>query len=155
MPAQLIRRVAVLSSALFAVNCSQATTLPSRASLSRDEEDVRHVLADWLGALERNDLKALEEIIAPDYTITAEGRVMNRTQDLDVVRTGRVKFQSATSDSVRVRIFGDAAVVTGIGAYAVLLDGKPLRIRERFTDVYARRRGKWEPVASHTTPLRG
>ena len=156
MSTHRIVRVALLTAALLGTGCSRATTASSLGgSPSRDEADVRRVLADWLGALERNDLNALEEIIAPDYSITAEGRVMNRTQDLEVVRTGRVKFQSATTDSVRVRLFGDAAVVTGIGAYAVLLDGKPLNIRERFTDVYARRGGRWQPVASHTTPLRG
>src|SRR4051812_32987677 len=74
------------------------------AAPAAEEAAVRAVLAEWLTALEQNDMPALERIIAPDYLITAEGRVMDRTEDLAVIRTGRVKFQTATTDSVLVRI---------------------------------------------------
>jgi hypothetical protein len=32
--------------------------------------------------------------------------------------------------------------------------GVPTTIRERFTDVYVKRKGRWQPVASHSTPLK-
>jgi uncharacterized protein (TIGR02246 family) len=120
-----------------------------------DEKAVRAVLQEWLDALLHGDMKELERIIAPDYTITVNGgRVMNRDEDLEVVRNGRVRFQTATVDSVRVRMFGEAAVVTGIGRYTVTMGDKTSSIQERFTDVYAKREGRWQPVASQSTPLR-
>ena len=119
-----------------------------------DEKAVRAVLEKWLDALVRGDMKELERIIAPDYAITANGRLMNRDQDLEVIKSGRLRFQSATVDSVQVRIFGEAAVVTGIGRYTVTMAEKTSSIHERFTDVYAKREGIWHPVASHSTPLR-
>jgi ketosteroid isomerase-like protein len=155
VPSNSVWSVALLIAFAGCAGRNPDPEITDAGAASAEEASVRKTLADWLGALERNDLKALEEIIAPDYSITAEGRVMNRAEDLEVIRTGRVRFQSAATDSVRVRIFGGAAVVTGIGRFTVLLDGKPLGIRERFTDVYVRRGGRWQPVASHTTPLRG
>lgn len=120
-----------------------------------DEKAVRAVLQEWLDALLHGDMKELERIIAPDYTITVSGgRVMNRDEDLEVVKNGRVRFLAATVDSVQVRMFGEAAVVTGIGRYTVTVGDKTSSLRERFTDVYAKREGRWQPVASHTTPLR-
>jgi uncharacterized protein (TIGR02246 family) len=120
-----------------------------------EERAVRAVLQEWLDALLRGNMEELERIIAPDYTITVSGgRVMNRDEDLEVVKNGRVRFLAATVDSVQVRMFGEAAVVTGIGRYTVTVGDKTSSLRERFTDVYAKREGRWQPVASHTTPLR-
>jgi hypothetical protein len=63
-----------------------------------------------------------------------------------------VKFESAEATDVNVRVFGSTAVVTGIGVFKVV--GVPTTFRERFTDVYAKRKGRWQPVASHTTPVK-
>jgi len=120
------------------------------------QQQVLAVLHDWLDALEHNDLARLERIIAPDYRITAsaEGRVMDRTEDLAPIASGDLKFESAKVSEVDVRMFGDTAVVTGVGKFSVVMRGKPLTVEERFTDVYVRRKGRWQPVASHSTPLK-
>jgi uncharacterized protein (TIGR02246 family) len=135
---------------------AQRTPRPTQGSgQTAEEKAVRAVLHDWLDALLHNDMVALERIIAPDYTITAGGgRVMNREEDLEVVKSGKVHFQSADVDSVNVRMFGEAAIVTGLGRYTVTMGDKTSTVRERFTDIYAKREGRWQPVASHTTPLR-
>jgi glyoxylase-like metal-dependent hydrolase (beta-lactamase superfamily II) len=123
---------------------------------SADEIAIRRVLEEWLDALRRADTAALQRIIPEDYSITVEdGRVLNRDQDLAPIKSGRLRFQSMKTDSVRVRIFGDAAVVTGIGSYSAIVGTKMSAFRERFTDVYVKRGGKWQPVASHSTPLHG
>jgi uncharacterized protein (TIGR02246 family) len=121
--------------------------------VSEDEREIRQVLADWLAALQRGDLVALERIIAEDYIITVGGRQLGREEDLEPIRAGTLHFASATTDSVRVRVFGIAAVVTGIGAYRITMGEKSADVRERFTDVYVKRGGRWQPVASHSTPL--
>jgi ketosteroid isomerase-like protein len=115
---------------------------------------VIKVLREWLGALARNDLAAVERIVADDYVITAaEGVVLNKEQDLAPLRSGTTKFDSASAEDVNVRVFGSTAIVTGIAAFSVRVRGKTLDLRERFTDVYVKRKGRWQPVSSHTTPL--
>jgi uncharacterized protein (TIGR02246 family) len=127
------------------------SALPVMAS---DADAVRAVLKTWLDALASNDLAAVERIIADDYVITAgvEGKVMNKQQDLAPLHSGRVKFESAEATDVNVRVFGNTAVVTGIGVFKVI--GVPTTFRERFTDVYVKRKGRWQPVSSHTTPVK-
>lgn len=131
-------------------------TVAAPALAATPQQQVLAVLHDWLDALEHNDLARLERIIAPDYRITAsaEGRVMDRTEDLAPIASGDVKFESAEASEIDVRVFGDTAVVTGIGKFSVMLKGKPLTVEERFTDVYVKRKGRWQPVASHMTPLK-
>jgi ketosteroid isomerase-like protein len=56
-------------------------------------------------------------------------------------------------DGVEVRVFGEAAVVTGrthaVGEFA----GQGYDVQIRFTDVFVRRRGHWRAVASHASLL--
>jgi uncharacterized protein (TIGR02246 family) len=152
-------RISSLASALLiccAMGCRSGGARPSSEVASRDEQAVRAVLQEWLSALERADMKSLERIIAEDYRITvADGRVLNREQDLEPIRTGKLRFKSAKVEDVDVRFIGDdAAVVTGRGTYEVVSGNRTITVRERFTDVYAERKGRWQPVASHSTPLR-
>ena len=129
---------------------------PPTAPMSQDEQAVRAVLDSWLKALERADTVALKRIIADDYLITvSDGRILNREEDLAPITGGKLKFLSARTDSVAVRVFGNAAIATGIGIYNVKMGDKSLVIRERFTDVYIKRNEVWQPVSSHSTPLRG
>ena len=141
---------------LFASPTSAQQPSPPVVQMSQDEQAVRAVLESWLKALERGDTVALKQIIAEDYLITvADGRVLNREQDLAPIVAGRLQFLSAKTDSLRIRIFGNAAIVTGVGTYTVKMGDKSPLIRERFTDVYIKRGGFWQPVSSHSTPLRG
>lgn len=141
---------------LFAYPISAQQPSPPTVQMNDDERAVREVLDSWLKALERGDTITLKRIIADDYLITvADGRVLNREQDLAPIVAGRLQFLSTKTDSLRIRIFGNAAIVTGIGTYTVKMGDKSPVIRERFTDVYIKRGGVWQPVASHSTPLRG
>jgi len=97
----------------------------------------------------------LKRIIAEDYLITvSDGRILNREEDLAPIVAGKLQFLSAKTDSLRIRVFGNAAIVTGVGIYTVKMGDKSPVIRERFTDVYIKRDGVWQPVSSHSTPLR-
>jgi ketosteroid isomerase-like protein len=121
----------------------------------KQEREVLAALRTWLDALARNDFAAVERIVADDYVITAaEGKVMNKTEDLEPIKTGDVKFETANVEDVNIRVFGKTAIVTGIGSFKVVSHGRRFEARERFTDVYVKRKGRWQPVASHTTPLR-
>jgi ketosteroid isomerase-like protein len=121
--------------------------------------DPRQELADlqqrlaraWLAA----DRAAVERIIAADWTVTgADGRVSTRQEVLrDVFDTKVHRILALEIDDVRVRVFGETAVVTGRtkgrGEYA----GVPYDVTIRFTDVFVRRDGRWEAVASHASLL--
>lgn len=147
-----ILTICVLIIAASALATGQ-TTSGATEKMSKAEREVRQVLDEWLDALRRGDLTALERIIAEDYMITlSDGRVINREEDLAPVRAG-MKFESATAQNVRVRIFKETAIVTGEGIFKVRIKDKDFDVRERFTDIYVKRRGRWQPVASHSTSL--
>jgi uncharacterized protein (TIGR02246 family) len=148
--------VAAVIASVQSLACARQQIALESTTEAAQQQEVRAVLDSWLAALIRGDVTSLEKIIAPDYAITvADGRVLNREQDLAPIRLAQFKFLSAEVEDVRIRIVGTAAIVTGIGKYTILANGKNSTFRERFTDVYAKRDGQWHPIASHSTPLRG
>ncbi|MBV9210810.1 MAG: nuclear transport factor 2 family protein [Acidobacteria bacterium] len=143
----------VLSLVLFSLVSGQSAERKS-PSYSKEQREVLAVLNDWVEALRQNDLAKLNYIVGDDYVITtSEGTMLNKEQDLLPVKTGDVKFQTVETEDVNVRVYGKTAIVTGIGSFHVIYKNRPLDVRERFTDVYVKRNGRWQPVASHATSL--
>jgi ketosteroid isomerase-like protein len=119
----------------------------------RDEQAVLKQLGNWIEALKRNDMTALNRIVAEDFMLVeVNGNVLNREQDLEPVKTGDLKFQSLTTEDVKVFVYGETAIVTGKGVYEITYKGKASTIRERFFDVFQKRKGQWRVIASRPTP---
>ena len=55
------------------------------------------------------------------------------------------------TEGVKVRIYGDAAVVTGSAEIKVSSGGRLLEFSILFTDVYAKQEGRWQMVAWQST----
>jgi hypothetical protein len=56
-------------------------------------------------------------------------------------------------DDVTVMLFGTTAVVRGRTVVSGSLNGTPVSARIRFTDVFIKRDGRWQAVASHASTL--
>ena len=79
--------------------------------------------------------------------------VMNKNESLEFARSGKMKFQTYKTSDIRVRVYGDAAVVTG--QLERTRSGNRGEFEEdwRFTKVYVRRSGRWQVVAWHGSPV--
>jgi ketosteroid isomerase-like protein len=122
-------------------------------SNSKIEQAVLKQMNNWLEALRRSDVAALDRIMADDFMLlAADGTIISKEQDTAPVKSGDVRFESLTTEGVKVFVYGDTAVVTGLGVYKVNYKGKASTIRERFFDVYQKRKGQWQVIASRPTP---
>ena len=120
---------------------------------SKAEQEVLKQLDNWVDALKRSDMTALTRIIADDFVLLeSNGKLLNREQDLEPIKSGDLIFQSLTTDDVKVFVYGETAVVTGHGVYQITYKGKASTIRERFFDVYQKRKGQWQVIASRPMP---
>ena len=140
----------VVASAL-AVTCrAPGPTVPQgEAALVALQQDLAEA---WLSA----DRPTLERIIASEWTITGpDGRMSDRARVLaQVFETGVHKIHNLKIDEVRARVFGDAAVVTGRTRGTGEFEGAGYDVVVRFTDVFVRRAGRWQAVASHASLVR-
>ncbi|MGH9203920.1 MAG: nuclear transport factor 2 family protein, partial [Vicinamibacterales bacterium] len=106
-----IRRAALaLVFSIGAIGCG-AQTSPSKPAEGVLAELQQVLARAWMGG----DRAAVERIIAPEWrSIGPDGRITDRVQLLaDVFETRVHKIQKVDIDDVQVRVFGDAAVVTG------------------------------------------
>ena len=67
-------------------------------------------------------------------------------------RSEGVLFTDVVADDVRVRVFGDTAVVTHRIATTVNVRGKTTVDRERESIIFARMAGRWLAVHEHLSP---
>jgi hypothetical protein len=77
--------------------------------------------------------------------------VMTKAGVLGFVRSGRMKFLHYTTSDIRVRVYGDAAVVTGRLQRPRALNGNEVSDDSRFTKTYVRKAEKWRVVAFHAS----
>jgi ketosteroid isomerase-like protein len=82
--------------------------------------------------------------------IDAAGALQTKAGELAEIRAGELKWESADIDEVKVRVFGDAAVVNGLTTQRGHSKGSTFRGQYRFTHVFAKREGQWQLVTAHS-----
>ena len=83
--------------------------------------------------------------------ITPEGKSQTKARRAAEIKSGHLG--SATLGNVKVRVFGDAAVVTGTDLEVSAEGGKKSSAHYVWTDVFVKRAGKWVAVASQTAQM--
>lgn len=121
--------------------------------LSKAEEEVRRLEREWLDAYEQNDGRAMDRIVADDFTITfPNGAMQTKPQLMTMVksprRAGQPRMKFHTED-VQSRAYGGTVILIGRVVTEYERDGKAVREQSRYTDTYLLRDGRWQVVASH------
>ena len=96
------------------------------------------------------DVAALKRIYADDFIgVGPSGTVRTEPQVISDFTSGDLKFQSITTDDVRVRVYGNTAVETGLSTMDGQDKGKAVPRDTRFTRVWVKEHGSWRLVANH------
>jgi ketosteroid isomerase-like protein len=116
------------------------------AAITRELEFLVEQLAStW----RQRDCEGWGALIADDWSVThIDAQVITKPEALEMCRTGPPV--STAVDQLRVRVYGDTAIVTG-RTKAAVTGSTPQVVVLRFTDVFVRREGRWVVVASHAT----
>jgi ketosteroid isomerase-like protein len=145
---RLFRLWLTVSMALLpaALPAAESATLRSAAA------EVKIADAHYNQALERSDISALREMIVDNYVFTdPTGRVSDKEQVIQAIESGRIKIQSQTTRDVRVRVFGNTVIETGLLTSVAMRDGRNSGGTFRFTRVWIKRAGRWRTVAFQET----
>ncbi len=115
--------------------------------LKKLEKEIGHAWA-------KRDVASYDRILADDYTWTDfDGIVWTKVQDLETLKSGEVVNTSYVVDDWKVRVYGDAAVVTGRTTVKETWKGKDVSGQYRNTATWVKRAGRWQLVASHTSKI--
>ncbi len=151
MKATLVVAMLVLLGPLSAA--AQTTEKEANRTESKTREEIRQLEARRLRAMIDADTAALDSILGDDLTYThSNGAVDTKASFLAALKSGKLKYESVSTDG-EVRVQGDTAVVTGRGAMKVRAGDRELDMAVRFTDVYAKRDGRWQMMAWQSTRI--
>ena len=121
---------------------------------SKAEREAAKINEEFDKAIVSRDAAAYERILADDFIFTSsDGMVTDKAQELAKVKSGDLKFESAKSDDVRVKIFGKTAIVTGRYTAKGTSKGKDFTFAERYTAVFVKRNGRWQMVSEHASEI--
>jgi ketosteroid isomerase-like protein len=124
---------------------ADADTEKELARLSRRIDD----------AYVKADTTFLANVLADDWMrINSKGIVQDKDSLLKELKEGFTKFNAMDASEVKVRVYGDTAVVTGryLAEYQVRgREGATVLDVGRFGRVFVRRDGKWQYVHSQST----
>src|SRR5215467_11736585 len=125
-----------------------AQSYPGRAAAEIEALETAHNLA-----LVKGDVAALESMMSDDFTfITTRGELRTKAEVVRIFSDPRFNFVYRQISDIRVRVYGDTAVVTGRSTQSTQdRGGKDSSEAYRYTRVYVRRNGRWLAVALQTT----
>ena len=146
------------SMAFFAVVVALAAgvllSIQVAAQTTNVEQTLLQLEREWEQANTKNDMAALERILASEFVSTdSDGRLMTRAEVFARRKSGEVKITAFTQDDYKFHVIGDTAIVTGRSTVKGIRDGKDWSGQERWTDVFVRRNGRWQAVATHASRI--
>lgn len=113
-----------------------------------DHDTLLALNRDYIRSVQTSDVGRFEEILADDFLCSnPDGSLVDRKAFLAQTAVP-VTIASLEAQDVNIRLMGDVAIIHARTSYT-LPGGRPGA--GRYTDVWARRGGRWLAVSAHVT----
>jgi ketosteroid isomerase-like protein len=110
-----------------------------------DLETLTALNDDYIASVQNSDVKRFDEILADDFLNTnPDGSLVDRAGFLKQIAP-KARISGLACHDVNVRVMGEFAIIHARTSYT-LSDGRPGN--GRYTDIWAKRNGKWLCVAA-------
>jgi ketosteroid isomerase-like protein len=130
---------------------------PAPSTASPVEQELLKLEREWLDAYIKRDQAAMERIEADDFVITfPNGQMSNKAQQVAELKRPAPAGPPPQfyTEETKMRMIGDdVAILTGIFVAKYQAGGKEVVEKSRYTDVWAKRGGRWQVVSSHLSNL--
>jgi ketosteroid isomerase-like protein len=125
-----------------------ATSVRNHPGAISDHDTLLQLNRDYIDAVQGSDVRRFDQILADDFFCSnPDGSLLDRTQFL--AQTARpVAISNLEADDVNIRLMGDFAIIHARTRYTTA-EGRAGS--GRYTDVWARRQGRWLAVSAHVT----
>jgi ketosteroid isomerase-like protein len=120
--------------------------------MQKEEDAVLRLEEEFSRAIIKNDAGAVERFLADDWIIIdPDGSIIDRARFLGVIESGVLTHEMMESENTRVRIYGNAAIVTALTTTKGKFSGQAFTTQERATDVFVKQNGRWLCALSQLT----
>jgi ketosteroid isomerase-like protein len=113
-----------------------------------DLDKLKALNVDYINSVQHSDIDRFDQILADDFLCSnPDGSLVNKREFL--VQTARpVTITNVSAEDIQIRIFDDVAIIHARTSYS-LANGE--HRNGRYTDVWAKRNGRWLAVSAHVT----
>src|SRR6266550_496759 len=123
----------------------------ARGGKASVEQALMQMEREWVEAAQKKDAATLDRILADDWVGQGPTGIAKKAEALADLKSGDNKLESITLGDMKVRVFRDTAVVTGSDDEKSSYKDKDTSGHYTWTDVFAKRNGRWQAVASQGT----
>src|SRR5436309_7155787 len=89
------------------------------------EDELKKLETDRAAAVVKGDVATLEKQTSDDYTlINAYGQMSGKSEMVDAFKSGKTKLTSDELSDMKVRVYGNTAVITGKATVKGTIGGK-------------------------------
>jgi ketosteroid isomerase-like protein len=145
----------VFGLATFAVR-GQKETKDAKTPV-KAEQQLLELNERWAEAIHNGDASALDRLFADDIIVTtSSGAIRDKAGEIkDAAGSPDPDFhwtRPFTTEDVRIKVYQDAAVVTGMAKWGFRYKEQVVNNERRYTHTYVKLNGEWKIVAQQTSP---
>lgn len=102
-----------------------------------------------------NNIDEIKKCVTSDWVLVdSQGGIIAQEGFFYVLEQGLLSHSTMTKEILRVKVYGDIALVTGRGQNTGIWKGEPMEADEWITDVYKKTEERWLCVLTHLTPVK-
>jgi len=132
------------------VLCTLVTATYANTDRTADvEQELRKLVQTWDEAFVKRDTETLNRLLADEFEFVGGAK---KADYLASLKTRKANILSAASADVRVQVYDDMAIVTGVDAITIKDVGQDLLTKWLYMDVWVKRGGRWQCVKTYSAP---
>ena len=126
-----------------------APAYANTGSAADAEQELRKLVQTWDEAFVKADAETLGRLLADEFEFVGGPK---KADDLASLKTRKANILSAVSTDIRVQVYDDMAIVTGVDAITIKDVGQDLLTKWLYMDVWVKRGGRWLCVKTYSAP---
>jgi len=112
--------------------------------------DLAKAVHDYDQAQIKGDRAELQRLLADDYVLwNSAGKVEDKAKLIADYTAPGFKIEPFVVREPIEKVWGNTAVMGGIATLRGVDGGKPFEVTLRFSDMWAKRNGKWQVIYTH------
>jgi ketosteroid isomerase-like protein len=116
------------------------------------ETELLKLEKEFAAAIVKNDPEAIGRFVTDDWIIiNADGGIIDKERFLEVIKSGTLTHEMMESDDIRIRVYGDSAVVSALTRTKGKFIGQEFGTHERATDFLVSLNGQWRCALTQLT----
>jgi hypothetical protein len=131
----------------------QATAAAAASAAAQDvEATIAQLERDWVAAIVKKDTATLDRLLASEFAGTSPtAHTYTKSDAIGDIKDSKYVVDKMDLDEVSVNVYGTTAVSFTSQEETSTYEGKDTSGHYHFTDVWVKKDGNWQAVASHGT----